>query len=152
MEKKHENRFSIVFNPINEQQAFVINKLNSLPPRSLAVYLGQAVYAYEHRIETDSAHTDIQTSKAQQVSVPNTSGKRKRGRPPKKKPPEVESKELPPDSLSHIATSNQSEFPEAAYEKKSTLTDSNKSDGSSEQSQNVAAMMLESMQNFMGNC
>ena len=49
MQKKHVNRFSLVFNPYSEHQAFAIEKLNSLPPRTLAVYLSEAVYAFEHR-------------------------------------------------------------------------------------------------------
>lgn len=49
MPKKHTNRFNVVFNPISEHQQFAIDVLNGLPPRSLAVYLGEAIYAYEHK-------------------------------------------------------------------------------------------------------
>ena len=47
MEKKHKNRFSIVFNETYGQQAFAIEKLNSLPSKTIALYIAQAIYAYE---------------------------------------------------------------------------------------------------------
>lgn len=50
MEKKHKNRFSIVFTEIDLQQKYAIEKLNSLPPRKLAVYIAQAIYAYETNV------------------------------------------------------------------------------------------------------
>lgn len=48
MEKKHKNRFSVVFNEIDVQQSFAIDILNSLPHRTLALYIAQAICAYEH--------------------------------------------------------------------------------------------------------
>lgn len=86
MEKKHTNRFSIVFNEIDLQQLFAINKLNSLPPRKLAVYISQAIYAYENGVKAPTLTTE----------------KRKRGRPPKKKPIEADSPVYSSDSSSHI--------------------------------------------------
>lgn len=93
MEKKHTNRFSIVFNEIDLQQLFAINKLNSLPPRRLAVYISQAIYAYENGVRAPTLTTE----------------KRKRGRPPKKKPIEADLPAHSSDSSSHHIYKVQSE-------------------------------------------
>lgn len=69
MEKKHKNRFSIVFNEVDSRQFFAMEKLNSLPPRKIAVYIAEAVSSYEKKSKTAGLTAD--------------SGKRKRGRPRK---------------------------------------------------------------------
>ncbi len=70
MEKKHKNRFSIVFNEWDSRQLFAIERLSAVPPRKIAVYIAEAINYYEKRVKNSQLNTSLE--------------KRKRGRPRKR--------------------------------------------------------------------
>lgn len=106
MDKKRSNRFTISFNPLDKQQELAINILNSLPQRTKAAYVAQAICAFEKRSKTNASI--------------NNQEKRGRGRPPKvKTQPEsvqtekvvVETKQSVSSSSSHIRSEKTNTVP-----------------------------------------
>ena len=95
--KKHINRFSLVFNPIDNQQKFTMDVLNNLPQRRRSIYIAQAVVAYEQKKNKSTPTTTFTTEK------------RGRGRPRKNPVAETPTTVMPTPSqasLSHITQNN----------------------------------------------
>ena len=57
------NQFHLSFNAADDRQAFTITKLRSLPPRSISVYIGQAVYEYEQQKKNHTYTTNSDNRK-----------------------------------------------------------------------------------------
>ena len=130
--KKHINRFSLVFNSIDNQQIFAMEVLNNLPQRRRSIYVAQAIVAYEKAAK-----------KLSSASATTTTEKRGRGRP-RKNPVSAETTILQKPvqtSLSHI----QQGSPET-----SQITSELSLPPSSDVSTTVDDIMLASMLRFSG--
>ena len=126
--KKHINRFSLVFNPIDNQQQFAMDVLNNLPQRRRSVYIAQAIVAYEQRAKK---------------TTPTTFNTEKRGRGrPRKNPVSANPITVSPVKapLSHIQQS-----PEPQSTQEQLLPPS------SNDNVTVDDTMLDSMMQFMGD-
>ncbi len=63
MEKKHKNRFSIVFNEFDSRQLLAIERLSAVPPRKIAVYIAEAINYYEKRGKNSQLNTTLEKRK-----------------------------------------------------------------------------------------
>ncbi len=133
--KKHENRFSVVFTPMDQQQKFVMDVLNALPRRKIAVYLTQAVIAYER-----------DPGKIQFPPKPINTVKRKRGRP--RKYPLLEQVRTEPEPVTTGVAEDSLHIEQRKLTEVQTVADSSLPPSSDTQIDDV---MLGSMMNFVGD-
>lgn len=136
--KKHKNMFSVVFNEIDAQQVRAIEILNSLPPRSIALYLSQAICAYERKAPACKT-----VSLTQQPTMP----KRKRGRPSKKQVV-IQEPDIPATVINN-ASKSVSESDSLSYKSSETNTTS-AHENTTNPANAVNPQMLASMMEFLG--